>query len=108
MTILGQHHIKSVSIRHLSVKFCVLCATSPTIPHPAVKITLLAWNGKFLLKARTRQPRTNLQSGRARPHHGSDAEVRELLDEEFLDAAIARFEAMRTDLLAAFARHELR
>ena len=39
---------------------------------------------------------------------GTDAEVRELLDEEFLNAAIARFQAMRDDLQAAFARHELR
>ena len=39
---------------------------------------------------------------------GSDAEVRELLDDAFLAAAIARFQAMRDDLQAAFDRHELR
>ena len=34
--------------------------------------------------------------------------ARELLDEEFLAAAIARFQAMRADLQAAFDRQELR
>ena len=39
---------------------------------------------------------------------GGYAEVRELLDEQFLAAAIARFQEMRADLQAAFERHELR
>jgi phage repressor protein C with HTH and peptisase S24 domain len=78
------------------------------IAHPAVKITLLAWNGKFLLKLEQGNLEQTYKVAELDLVTGSDAEVRELLDEEFLNAAIARFEAMRTDLQAAFARQELR
>ena len=78
------------------------------IPHPSVKITLLAWNGKFLLKLE----QGNLEQTYKIPEldllTGSDAEARELLDAEFLAAATDRFKAMRADVQAAFARQELR
>jgi len=78
------------------------------IPHPAVKITLLAWNGKFLLKLEQGNLEQTYKVAELDLLTGSDAEVRELLDDEFLAAAIARFQAMRDDLQAAFDRHELR
>ena len=78
------------------------------IPHPAVKITLLAWNGKFLLKLEQGNLEQTYKVAELDLLTGSDAEVRELLDDEFLAAAIARFQAMRADLQAAFGRHELR
>jgi hypothetical protein len=37
-----------------------------------------------------------------------DVEIRQLLDDEFLAAAVARFQAMQQDMRAAFARHDLR
>ena len=78
------------------------------IPHPAVKITLLAWNGKFLLKLEQGNLEQTYKVAELDLLTGSDAEARELLDDEFLAAAIARFQAMRNDLQAAFNRHELR
>ena len=78
------------------------------IPHPAVKITLLAWNGKFLLKLEQGNLEQTYKVAELDLLTGTDAEVRELLDEEFLAAAIGRFAAMRADLQAAFDRHELR
>jgi len=80
------------------------------LPHPEVKITLLAWNGKYLLKLEQgpleqtyKVPELSL-SGQAPP----DQEIRQLLDDEFVAAAVARFAAMHQDLRAAFERHELR
>jgi hypothetical protein len=78
------------------------------IPHPAVKITLLAWNSKFLLKLEQGNLEQTYKVAELDLTTGTDAEVRELLDEEFLAAAIARFQEMRADLQAAFDRHELR
>jgi len=78
------------------------------IPHPSVKITLLAWNGKFLLKLEQGSLEQTYKVAELDLTTGTDAEVRELLDEEFLAAAVARFAAMRADLQAAFDRHELR
>jgi hypothetical protein len=78
------------------------------IPHPAVKITLLAWNGKFLLKLEQGNLEQTYKVAELDLITGSDTEARELLDDEFLAAAIARFTAMRADLQAAHERHELR
>ena len=78
------------------------------IPHPAVKITLLAWNGKFLLKLEQGNLEQTYKVAELDLLTGTDADVRELLDEEFLAAAIGRFQAMRADLQAAFDRQELR
>lgn len=78
------------------------------IPHPAVKITLLAWNGKFLLKLEQGNLEQTYKVAELDLLTGSDAEARELLDDEFLAAAIARFQTMRDDLQAAFDRHEMR
>jgi hypothetical protein len=80
------------------------------IPYPQVKITLLAWNGKYLLKLEQgpleqtyKVPELDL-SGIVPP----DVEIRQLLDDEFLAAAVARFQLMQQDMRAAFARHDLR
>jgi hypothetical protein len=87
---------------------CLLMRHVADIPHPSVKITLLAWNGKFLLKLEQGNLEQTYKVAELDLSTGTDAEVRELLDEEFLDAAITRFAHMRTDLQAAFDRHELR
>ncbi|WBA40496.1 hypothetical protein [Hymenobacter canadensis] len=75
------------------------------IPHPEAKITLFSWNGKYLIK---------LEKGPFEQTYKvseldvtSDDDVRALLDSEFLQAALARFTGMRTDLQAAFDRHDL-
>lgn len=80
------------------------------IPFPQVKITLLAWNGKYLLKLeqgpleQTYKVAELDMTGIAPP----DVEIRQILDDEFLAAAVARFQAMQQDMRAAFARHDLR
>ncbi|RZK18157.1 MAG: hypothetical protein EOO56_16625 [Hymenobacter sp.] len=80
------------------------------IPYPQVKITLLAWNGKYLLKLeqgpleQTYKVAELDMTGIAAP----DVEIRQILDDEFLAAAVARFQAMQQDMRAAFARHDLR
>ncbi|WP_400193556.1 hypothetical protein [Hymenobacter sp. B81] len=76
------------------------------IPHSDVKITLLAWNGKYLLK---------LEKGMLEQTYkvseldltGGDAEVRQLVDDAFVAAALRRFADMRDDLQAALERHDL-
>lgn len=78
------------------------------IPHPQVKITLLAWNGKFLLKLEQGNLEQTYKVAELDLLTGSDAEVRELLDPDFIAAAVARFAGMRADLQAAFDRQELR
>ena len=78
------------------------------IPHPHVKITLLAWNARFLLKLEHGSLEQTYKVAELDLLTGTDAEVRELLDAEFIAAAVARFAAMRADLQAAFTRQELR
>lgn len=80
------------------------------IPYPQVKITLLAWNGKYLLKLEQgpleqtyKVPELDM-TGIVPP----DQEIRQILDDEFLQAAVARFRLMHDDLRAAMARHEAR
>ncbi|QNE40628.1 hypothetical protein F1C16_14170 [Hymenobacter sp. NBH84] len=75
------------------------------VPHPEVKITLFAWNGKYLIK---------LEKGMFEQTYKvsemditSEDDVHAMLDQEFLQAAISRFAGMRTDLQAAFDRHDL-
>jgi hypothetical protein len=80
------------------------------IPYPQVKITLLAWNGKYLLKLEQGPLEQTYKvadldlTGIVPP----DVEIRQILDDEFLAAAVARFQLMQQDMRAAFARHDLR
>ena len=75
------------------------------VPHPEVKITLFSWNGKYLIK---------LEKGLLEQTYkvseldltGED-DIHALLDADFIRAAVARFAGMRTDLQAAFDRHDL-
>jgi hypothetical protein len=80
------------------------------IPHSQVRITLFAWNGKYLLKLEQgpleqtyKVPELEM-SGLVPP----DVEIRQILDDEFLAAAIARFRPMHDDLRAALARQDAR
>ncbi|MCB2407153.1 hypothetical protein [Hymenobacter lucidus] len=75
------------------------------IPHPDAKITLFSWNGKYLIK---------LEKGPLEQTYKvsemdvtSEADIRTLLDEEFIAAAVQRFAQMNQDLQAAFNRHDI-
>ena len=74
------------------------------VPHPQIKITIFSWNGKYLLK---------LEKGFLEQTYKvsemdvmGEEEVRKLLDDTFLEKAIARFADMGKDLQAAQSRLE--
>jgi hypothetical protein len=74
------------------------------IPHPAAKITVFSWNGKYLVK---------LEKGPLEQTYKVDEmdvlgeeDIRKMLDDTFLQAALARFAEMGRDLQAALARAE--
>lgn len=75
------------------------------IPHPEAKITLFSWNGKYLIKLE-RGPFEQTYKV-SEMDVASEAEVRALLDEEFVAAAVQRFSQMQHDLQAAFTRHDI-
>jgi len=75
------------------------------IPHPEVKITLFSWNGKYLIKLEKGQLEQTYKVSEM--DVTSDEDVRALLDEEFIAAAVQRFQQMRQDLQAAFDRHDV-
>ncbi|WP_019947516.1 hypothetical protein [Hymenobacter aerophilus] len=75
------------------------------IPNPHAKITLFSWNGKYLIK---------LEKGSFEQTYKvseldltGEEDIHRLLDDEFVQAAVARFAAMQTDLQAAFDRHDI-
>ncbi|WP_192823318.1 hypothetical protein [Rufibacter sp. LB8] len=76
------------------------------IPHPEIKITLLAWNGKYLIKLEL-GPFEQTYKVNELDVTGGDEEVKQWLDETFLQESIELFLAMRKNLFAARARHEL-
>ncbi|HEX8350571.1 MAG TPA: hypothetical protein VF598_11455 [Hymenobacter sp.] len=75
------------------------------IPHPEAKITLFSWNGKYLIKLE-RGPFEQTYKV-SEMDVTSEADVRALIDQEFVEAAVQRFAQMRQDLQAAFERHDL-
>ncbi len=75
------------------------------IPHPEVKITLFSWNGKYLIKLEKGQLEQTYKVSEL--DVVGDDEVRALLDDEFVRAAVSRFQQMRQDLQAAFDRHDV-
>lgn len=73
------------------------------VPHPQVKITLLAWNGKYLIK---------LEKGDFEQTYKisemdvmGDAGAKELLDDEFIEAALNRFADMRNAFVSTIRRN---
>ncbi|WP_205501764.1 hypothetical protein [Rufibacter psychrotolerans] len=76
------------------------------IPHPDLKITLLAWNGKYLLKLEL-GPFEQTYKVSEMEVTGGDEEVKTWLDEEFLQASIELFLAMRKNLHETRRRHDI-
>ncbi|WP_181304505.1 hypothetical protein [Rufibacter sp. XAAS-G3-1] len=75
------------------------------IPHPEIKITLLAWNGKYLLKLEL-GPFEQTYKVNEMDVTGGDAEVKSWLDAQFLQNSIELFLSMRKNLHEARMRHE--
>ena len=73
------------------------------IPNPNMKVTLMAWNGKYLIK---------LEKGDFEQTYkisemdvmGDDG-AKELLDEKFLEAALNRFNDMRDAFVSTMRRN---
>ncbi|GGK59972.1 hypothetical protein ACD591_11745 [Rufibacter glacialis] len=75
------------------------------IPHPDIKITLLAWNGKYLLKLEL-GPFEQTYKVSEMEVTGGDEEVKTWLDAPFLEGCLELFLAMRKNLYATRDRHE--
>jgi hypothetical protein len=75
------------------------------IPHPEIKITLLSWNDKYLLKLEL-GPFEQTYKVSEMEVTGGDEEVKKWLDEPFLEASIELFLAMRKNLHEARRRHD--
>ncbi|MBA9079485.1 MULTISPECIES: hypothetical protein [Rufibacter] len=66
------------------------------IPHPEIKITLFAWNGKYLLKLEL-GPFEQTYKVSEMDVDGGDGEIKRWIDEAFLQSCIELFLAMRTN-----------
>ncbi|GHA70176.1 hypothetical protein [Pontibacter akesuensis] len=73
------------------------------IPNPDMKVTLLNWNGKYLIK---------LEKGDFEQTYKisemdvmGDAGAKELLDEDFLEATLNRFNDMRDAFVSTVRRN---
>lgn len=74
------------------------------IPHPDLKITLLSWNGKYLIK---------LEKGDFEQTYkvsemdiSGDEGVKKLIDEDFVEAAKNRFSDMRDAFVSTMRRND--
>lgn len=66
------------------------------IPHPEIKITIFHWNNRYLIKLEA-----GLLEQTYKVHDydvSSEEEVKRLVDEQFLQGAIARFDQMAESL----------
>lgn len=75
------------------------------LPHPDCKITIFGMNQKYLIKLE--------QGGLEQTYKLSELDVTdgvnsvfEILDDVFIQTAVARFEQMRSDFKEACSRHE--
>lgn len=74
------------------------------IPHPAVKITVFSWNGKYLLKLE-RGPYEQTYKISEMDVAG-DEEMKKLLDESFITEALTLFDQMHQNFMSALQRTE--
>lgn len=72
------------------------------IPHPQLKITLFAWNNKYIIKL----DRAGFEQTFKVPEFDLTGEdqLQKLIDHSFLEQAISRFEEMEKSLFEALQR----
>ena len=75
------------------------------LPRPDCKITIFSMNMKFLVKIEKGRLEQTYKLSEMDMLDGVNS-VFEILDEEFIDAAVKRFDEMNTDFNAAYKRHE--
>ncbi|MDX5436327.1 MAG: hypothetical protein LPK03_03995 [Pontibacter sp.] len=73
------------------------------IPNPNMKVTLLSWNGKYLIKLEKGDFEQTYKIGEMDVM--GDAGAKELLDDEFLEAAMNRFSDMRDAFVSTVRRN---
>ncbi|MGV3639777.1 MAG: hypothetical protein ACO1NZ_04605 [Adhaeribacter sp.] len=74
------------------------------IPNPEMKITVFSWNGKYLIKLEKGPLEQTFKVDEM--DVAGEAEVRQLLDETFLERTLNRFKEMGQDLQQAQQRVE--
>ena len=74
------------------------------VPHPQVKITIFSWNGKYLIKLENAFLEQTYKVSEM--DIMGEEEVKKLLDDTFMEKALARFAEMGKDWHAALNRLE--
>ena len=72
------------------------------IAHPDYRITIFQWNNKYIIKIETARLEQTFKIGQ--DEVASDEEALQLLDDEFLQQAMKRFEQMHSDIAKAMKR----
>ncbi|PRY16252.1 hypothetical protein CLV24_10196 [Pontibacter ummariensis] len=73
------------------------------IPNPNMKVTLLAWNGKYLIKLEKGSFEQTYKIGEMDVM--GDEGAKALLDEEFMEATLNRFNDMRDAFVSTIRRN---
>ncbi|MCJ8167520.1 hypothetical protein MKJ04_21945 [Pontibacter sp. E15-1] len=73
------------------------------IPNPNMKVTLMAWNGKYIIKLEKGDFEQTYKIGEM--DIMGDVGAKELLDETFLEAALNRFNDMRDAFVSTVRRN---
>ncbi len=73
------------------------------IPHPEVKITIFHWNNRYLIKLEAGMFEQTFKISEL--DLTSEEDLNELLDDQFVAEAVARFSEMAESLGRAVARH---
>ena len=74
------------------------------IPHAAVKITVFAWNGKYLIKLERGPYEQTYKISEMEV--ASDETIKQMLDETFINEAVGLFQQMHQQIMAALERVE--
>ncbi|MHA6246653.1 hypothetical protein ACXYMU_01865 [Pontibacter sp. CAU 1760] len=73
------------------------------IPNPDMKVTLMAWNGKYIIKLEKGDFEQTYKISEMEVMNDDGA--KELLDEKFLEAALNRFSDMRDAFVSTVRRN---
>lgn len=74
------------------------------IPHSDLKITLLSWNGKYLIKLEKGDFEQTYKVSEM--NVSGDEGVKSLIDDDFIEAALNRFSDMRDAFISTMRRHD--
>lgn len=72
------------------------------IPHPQIKITVFAWNAKYIIKLEA-GPYEQIYKVKETDVTGLE-QVKELINDEFIEQCINRFVQMRNDFSKQFSK----